>query len=207
MTTSIKQLDLAIEGMTCASCVGRVERALQAVPGVAEATVNLATERATVRGVAAPDALLAAIGKAGYEARSARCAGTVPAMTTPRRGRTRNGWRSSAICARSRADLAGLHPRDGLAPDSRHAPLGHGQHRHADQLVHSSSSLTTLVLLVPGRRFYPKGFPALAAACAGHEFAGRGRHAGGLWLFGGRDLRSRACCRRARSTSITRRRP
>ncbi len=40
--------DLAIEGMTCASCVGRVERALKALPGVTEATVNLATNRARV---------------------------------------------------------------------------------------------------------------------------------------------------------------
>ncbi len=39
---------LAIEGMTCASCVGRVERALKRVPGVAGAEVNLATERAEV---------------------------------------------------------------------------------------------------------------------------------------------------------------
>ena len=39
-------LTLPVEGMTCASCVGRVERALRAVPGVIEATVNLATERA-----------------------------------------------------------------------------------------------------------------------------------------------------------------
>ena len=38
-----------IRGMTCASCVRRVERALGALAGVAEATVNLVTERATVR--------------------------------------------------------------------------------------------------------------------------------------------------------------
>src|SRR3546814_12163923 len=43
-------IDLAVEGMTCASCVGRVERALKAVPGVFEATGNLATERDHVRG-------------------------------------------------------------------------------------------------------------------------------------------------------------
>ena len=38
-------LDLDISGMTCAACAGRVERALRAVPGVTEASVNLATER------------------------------------------------------------------------------------------------------------------------------------------------------------------
>src|SRR5678815_3288511 len=40
---------LGIEGMTCASCVARVEKALRKVPGVSAATVNLATEKATVR--------------------------------------------------------------------------------------------------------------------------------------------------------------
>src|SRR5690554_3483799 len=58
-------IELAIEGMTCGSCVGRVEGALKGVPGVADAAVNLATERASVRGVASVDSLVAAIGKVG----------------------------------------------------------------------------------------------------------------------------------------------
>ncbi|MFA7624516.1 MAG: cation transporter, partial [Pusillimonas sp.] len=62
-------VELTVQGMTCASCVGRVERALKAVPGVEQAAVNLATERATVRGIADAYTLLAAIEKAGYEAR------------------------------------------------------------------------------------------------------------------------------------------
>ena len=49
-------LDLGIGGMTCASCVGRVERALRKVPGVQEATVNLATESARIAYVVPPDA-------------------------------------------------------------------------------------------------------------------------------------------------------
>jgi Cu+-exporting ATPase len=62
---------LRIEGMTCASCVTRVEKALRKVPGVTAASVNLATETASVatRGLAdgvAP--LLAAVAKAGYQA-------------------------------------------------------------------------------------------------------------------------------------------
>jgi len=65
-------LDLGIEGMTCASCVSRVERALKKVPGVHEATVNLATESARVR--FAPDAateavLRRAVREAGYGVR------------------------------------------------------------------------------------------------------------------------------------------
>jgi len=59
---------LQVDDMSCASCVGRVERALKAVPGVASASVNLATERATVTGVAPVEALLAAADRAGYPA-------------------------------------------------------------------------------------------------------------------------------------------
>jgi Cu+-exporting ATPase len=66
-------VDLAIDGMTCASCVGRVERALARVPGVRSASVNLASERARIE-VASPrevvlPALLAAVAAAGYGAR------------------------------------------------------------------------------------------------------------------------------------------
>lgn len=63
-------LDLGIGGMTCASCVARVERALRKVPGVQDATVNLATERAHVAhtGGDGMDALLRrAVRNAGYE--------------------------------------------------------------------------------------------------------------------------------------------
>ncbi|MFB9123351.1 copper ion binding protein, partial [Paraburkholderia dipogonis] len=63
--------ELAIGGMTCASCAMRVEKALAKVPGVLGASVNLATETATVSvagAAAAPDALIAAVKKAGYEA-------------------------------------------------------------------------------------------------------------------------------------------
>lgn len=70
MKTSI-QIRLPIEGMTCSSCVARVEKALKAVPGVGAAEVNLATEMASVTLAAgsSPDALVAAIRKAGYETR------------------------------------------------------------------------------------------------------------------------------------------
>ncbi len=62
-------VDLAIAGMTCASCVARVEKALLRVPGVTGAAVNLATERARVSGVVDdPAALVAAVEAAGYDA-------------------------------------------------------------------------------------------------------------------------------------------
>jgi Cu+-exporting ATPase len=59
---------LAVTGMTCASCVGRVERAVAKVPGVEQVVVNLATESATVKGVAPLGTVLQAIEKAGYAA-------------------------------------------------------------------------------------------------------------------------------------------
>jgi len=66
---SLKFLDLPVLGMTCASCVGRVEKAIRAVPGVAEANVNLAAERAQVslNADGSPGAVAAAIRAAGYE--------------------------------------------------------------------------------------------------------------------------------------------
>ena len=62
--------DLPISGMTCASCAGRVERALGKVPGVQSVSVNLANERAhvEVRGQMDPGVLIAAVDKAGYTA-------------------------------------------------------------------------------------------------------------------------------------------
>ena len=65
-----RELNLDIEGMSCASCVARVEKVLKRVPGVIDASVNLATERATVTTSAevAVAQLTAAIDRAGYHA-------------------------------------------------------------------------------------------------------------------------------------------
>ncbi|HJV73208.1 MAG TPA: heavy metal translocating P-type ATPase [Noviherbaspirillum sp.] len=66
-----REIDLDIEGMTCASCVGRVEKALRKLDGVLDASVNLATESAHVRLNAGlqPEVLTRAIENAGYHAR------------------------------------------------------------------------------------------------------------------------------------------
>jgi len=65
-----ERLELAISGMTCASCVGRIERALAQQPGVMSVSVNLATERAHVQVLQGtdPQTLLQAIRQAGYQA-------------------------------------------------------------------------------------------------------------------------------------------
>jgi Cu+-exporting ATPase len=69
-TVETRTAEFDIGGMTCASCVMRVEKALGKVPGVDHVSVNLATERATVHAnpAVANEQLLAAVSKAGYEA-------------------------------------------------------------------------------------------------------------------------------------------
>ncbi len=71
------ELDIPVIGMTCASCVNRIERYLNKADGVTEATVNLATERATVRFDAAVinrTAIVNTIRDAGYDVREATSA-------------------------------------------------------------------------------------------------------------------------------------
>jgi Cu+-exporting ATPase len=82
-TLLTKPIDLQIGGMTCASCVMRVEKALKKVAGVQEATVNLATEQAQVQADATvtADALAAAVRQAGYEVASTDFALQVEGMT------------------------------------------------------------------------------------------------------------------------------
>jgi P-type Cu+ transporter len=65
----VRETTFGVTGMTCASCVGRLERALRGVPGVVESSVNLANEKATVRYVAGevePQDLEKAVEGAGY---------------------------------------------------------------------------------------------------------------------------------------------
>lgn len=97
--------DIEITGMTCASCVRRVERALTGVPGVIEASVNLATGRARVRrlaGMADDAALAAAVSAAGYGVAepapaAATGAGAGATAADPRAAAARReGWAAAA---------------------------------------------------------------------------------------------------------------
>ena len=68
---ALQQFSLTVEGMTCASCVSRVEKALKKLSGVQQASVNLATETATVHsieGSVTAEQLLGAVQKVGYQA-------------------------------------------------------------------------------------------------------------------------------------------
>jgi Cu+-exporting ATPase len=74
---------LPVEGMTCASCVARVEKALSAIPGVGEASVNLATEAAFVRAdrSVTSETLRGAIEKAGYSVKERSVRLSIEGMT------------------------------------------------------------------------------------------------------------------------------
>ncbi|KKO61095.1 Copper-exporting P-type ATPase A [Janthinobacterium sp. KBS0711] len=88
-TVAQREIDLNIAGMTCASCVGRVEKALLKVPGVLVASVNLATESARIKvtGGVEAGALIAAIDKAGYAAKApAASQASAPAAAPNRDG-------------------------------------------------------------------------------------------------------------------------
>ncbi|MDG1581452.1 heavy metal translocating P-type ATPase [Pseudomonas sp. GOM6] len=84
-----QRLELAISGMTCASCVGRIERALGKVPGVRSVSVNLASEQARVELLAGTSgrALLDAVEDAGYSARLVDSAPTQAPQAALRRER------------------------------------------------------------------------------------------------------------------------
>lgn len=155
--------ELAIEEMTCASCVGRVEKALTQLPGVLEASVNLATERARVRhlaGVVAITDLEAAVEKAGYKTRrlSAATASADDQDTERREHEARGLRRSLLIAATLTLPVFILEMGSHLVPAMHHWVM---------QVLGQQTSwylqfvLATLVLFGPGLRFFRKGIPAL----------------------------------------------
>ncbi len=154
-------VELAVEGMSCASCTGRVERALAAVPGVTEANVNLATGRATVRGTADPAALIAAAGAAGYAAREvAGDQGSRDAAAAKRDEEAGQLRRSVLVAGLLTLPVLVLEMGAHLIPaihDLIMATIG----MRANWTI--QFVLTTLVLFGPGLGFYAKGFPGAAA--------------------------------------------
>ncbi len=151
--------ELAIEGMTCASCVARVERALAAVPGVAAARVNLATERATIEGSVDTALLVNAVEDAGYDARVV-AAGSPDAAAVARKDAETAGLRRDlTVAAVLSAPIIVLEMGSHLVP-AIHDLIMRTIGMQANWTI--QFALTTLVLVVPGRRFYTKGLPALA---------------------------------------------
>lgn len=152
-------VDLSVEGMTCASCVGRVEKALKAIPGVDEAIVNLATERAHVRGSVDPNTLIAAIQAAGYGARAIDLGASDDVEAAERKDAERAALkRDLTLAAVLTLPVFVLEMGSHLIP---------GVHELIMRTIgaqwnwYIQFALTTLVLAVPGIRFYQKGIPAL----------------------------------------------
>ncbi|MBS0123511.1 heavy metal translocating P-type ATPase [Thetidibacter halocola] len=154
------RVSLSIGGMTCASCAGRVERALTSVPGVLTAHVNLATERGEVtllRGSATPQALAQVVRGIGYDAQpvsddSAEAEARKSAETEKLR-------RDLILAAALTLPVFVLEMGGHLVPAFHHwvaMTIGQGT-SWLLQFV-----LVTAVLAIPGRRFFRIGLPLLA---------------------------------------------
>ena len=141
-----ESVSLSISGMTCASCVTRVEKALKKVPGVSDASVNLATEKAQVSFVGAVpvEALIEAVKKAGYEA------ATIQERVTTAKGPVLPSWWQVAVS--SVLSLPLIVPMIAM-------PFGH------DWMLPGwlQLALATPVQFWLGARFYRAGWKALLA--------------------------------------------
>ncbi len=157
----IVETRLTVQNMSCASCVGRIERALAETPGVLSAEVNLAARRAVVRHLdgLSPDRIAAIVTQAGYPAQPEDAAGD-DAMTP------QDQEEAEIAAIRRRLVLAAaltlpvfvLEMGGHLVPALHHLIAGSIgiQTSWLIQFV-----LTTLVLFGPGRIFYRIGLPAL----------------------------------------------
>jgi len=189
------QVQLAVRGMTCAACVGRVERALRKVPGVGSAEVNFATETATVHAPSGGPALVsqrlvAAIEDAGYHAQ-------VQEADAPLQDETQPWWQVwGAVLVGAALSLPLL------------LPMLWGAHQFWPAWV--QFALATPVQFGLGARFYKAGWAALkdgsgnmdqlvalgTSAAWGlscwlwwqHSAAGAGEHAAHMGAHQGPDL-------------------
>ena len=158
-TVPAETTELTVLGMTCASCVGRVERALKAVPGVVEASVNLATERATIRGAADAKSLIAAIAGAGYEAKPLAAKAADADDGDDRKEEERKLLKRDLTIAVILALPVFLMEMGSHLIPSVHMYIAMSIGMQTSWYI--QFALTTLVLAIPGFRFYQKGLPAL----------------------------------------------
>jgi heavy metal translocating P-type ATPase len=158
----IEMVSLTVDGMTCASCVGRVERALKAVPGVLDASVNLAAGSATVRvpsgGVTAAS-LIRAVEGAGYAARVAQGSSEERAERQAAREEEAGKLRRQVIVAGALTlPVVVLDMGSHLVPAFHHWLLG----LMSQQAIYVVLFvLASIVQFGPGWQFYTKGWPAL----------------------------------------------
>jgi len=153
--------ELAIAGMSCASCVNRIERALNAVPGVVEGSVNLATEKALVRSIAgavSAAALEAAVRDAGYEAKRVGDGDAAHRDTDAHEKEVRSLRRAVGLAALLSLPVFVLEMGAHFVPaihDLVAATIGQ------QGSWYLQFALATVVLFGPGLRFFQHGVPAL----------------------------------------------
>lgn len=155
-------VDLIVEGMTCASCVGRVEKALEKVPGVLSAEVNLATERARVTelaGAVLPADLVAAVEIAGYDARLLGAGAPPPPDPVAQREVEAARLKRAFVLAAVLTLPVFLVEMGGHMVPALHHWIAHSLGDTPSRLI--QLVLATLVLAFPGRIFFAKGIPAL----------------------------------------------
>ena len=160
--TTHSELDLAIEGMTCASCVAHVERALSKVDGVESVSVNLATERAHVKlsQTVSSETLIEKVERAGYGAQLIKesvASGTIAASEKQEQERYKLK-RQFLFALSFTLPVFVLEMGSHMLPAFHHwlmANLGWW-----NWII--QAALTTVVMFGPGRVFYQKGLPALA---------------------------------------------
>ncbi|WP_299191055.1 heavy metal translocating P-type ATPase [uncultured Litoreibacter sp.] len=154
---------LAVSGMSCAACAARVERALTAAPGISSASVNLATERATISWEGArhtASTLAELVTAAGYPAS--------PATTVDQSDTDARRQQDTQALRRETVIAAALTLPVFLLEMGSHFVPGVGA--MVDASIGRTNSwllqfvLITLVLVWPGRRFIAKGWPALFRA-------------------------------------------
>jgi len=159
-TPVVEEIDFPVRGMTCASCVARVERALKKLPGVIDARVNLASESARVRYSPTSSGLAEfrkSVSEAGYE---------VPAEAMQAAGATSNAQRDREIAGMRRELLLGTAlsiPVAVLAMGPYYPPFLHWLQSlgMTDPLLNFVVfALATPVLVWPGRRFFIAGWKA-----------------------------------------------
>lgn len=179
-TSNPATFDIAIEGMTCASCVRRVEKAIAATPGVVQAAVNLATERAQVafEGPANLPPVLAAIAKAGYGAHVIEEDRAEDPERTARKAEIATLRRDLALATLLTVPVFLVEMGGHLVPSLHHAvQMNLGRWNWYAQFV-----LISLVLFAPGLRFFVKGIPALLRGAPDmNALVALG--AGAAWLF------------------------
>ncbi|MBB5693770.1 heavy metal translocating P-type ATPase [Muricoccus pecuniae] len=160
--------EIGVEGMSCAACAGRVERALAALPGVNAAVVNLATRRATVRhapGAVDRPALEAAVRAAGYqpapEAAEPSPGDDTPSAASPDhhaappvRGEEAGLRRDAIVALLLAAPLFLVEMGGHLLPALHHAVGGPAWNW-------TQLALATAAMFGPGLRFHRTGWPAL----------------------------------------------